>query len=512
VSDRDAIVIGGGHNGLTAAALLARAGRRVVVLERRAILGGLAADAPFHPGYRGAGLLQDTSTVSRDVAERLGLVRFGLRWRNRPAELIALGADGDTLRLGGDARETTARIARRSAADGERYLAFRETLARLAAPLRRILSRPPFDPVELDGGLRELLGQALALRRLGRHDLTELLRVLPLSVADWLDEWFSDPLLASALALPALRGGVHGPRAPGTAAGLLFDEALAGPGIEGGAERLAAALVGAAEAAGVELRTEAEATRILVGGNGVEGVELRDGSIVRATLVAASCDPRRTLLELLPPGWLAERTEQQVASYRMRGAVGRVLLALDRPLRFAGIEGGRAEFARTAGTIDDLERAFDAIKYRQVSTTPVLELHVPTVSREDLAPRGHDVVSILVHCAPHELDPSWDDGQRERLGNRVLEVLEQHAPGVTAAVVAREVHSPRDLEVRYALSGGHLLHGEPGLDQRVVRPVPGFARYATPLRGLVLCGSGCHPGGGLTCLPGALAAETVLAG
>jgi phytoene dehydrogenase-like protein len=226
--------------------------------------------------------------------------------------------------------------------------------------------------------------------------------------------------------------------------------------------------------------------------------------------VAASCDPKRTFLELLPSGAVSSRLEDRIRTLRTRGTTARVLLALSGPPRFTAHPGETVEFACTGADLDDLERAHDAVKYGEIAERPVLEIHVPTASAPELAPPGHAVVSVLVHFAPYGLRDGWSDARRERLADRVLAILEQHAPGISAEVVAREVLSPVDLETRYGVSGGQIHHGEHGLDQRLVRPAPDCARYLTPLPGLFLCGSGSHPGGGLTCAPGALAAGAIL--
>ncbi|MFQ5720089.1 MAG: phytoene desaturase family protein, partial [Acidobacteriota bacterium] len=275
---------------------------------------------------------------------------------------------------------------------------------------------------------------------------------------------------------------------------------------------LVAALLGAAKQHGVELRTGARVRQIRVRDSSVVGVSLEDGERIDASLIVSSCDPKRTLDALLPQGATGHRLHRRILNYRTRGTTAQVLLALNAPLRFACDPDRPIAFARTTDTLDDLERAFDAVKYRQFSSHPVLDIHVPTVSSPDLAPAGHSVVSILVHFAPYDLEGGWNDEQRRILGERVRAILEEHAPGVSDAIVSGQVISPVDIEKRYGIAGGHIYHGEHGLDQLLVRPVPECARYRTPLAGLYLCGSGSHPGGGLTCAPGALAAMSILRG
>jgi phytoene dehydrogenase-like protein len=329
-------------------------------------------------------------------------------------------------------------------------------------------------------------------------------------VADWLDEWFGDDLLKTALALPAVAGSWTGPWSPGTAAILLLRETTGAGGVVGGPAALVAALVAAARAAAIDVRTGAEVRRIVVAGGRVAGVTLGDGTALAAPLVAASCDPRRTLLELLPHGAIELRLERRLQGYRCRGTTAHVALALDRPPRFSAAPEGPFAFARSGAHLDDLERAFDAVKYRRMSEQPALEIHLPSVTDATLAPPGHAVASILVHFAPHDLAGGWNDGRRDELYDRVLAVLERHAPGIGRSVVGRRVLTPLDLEREYGLTGGQLHHGEQGLDQLLVRPAPECFGYRTPVEGLWLCGSGSHPGGGLTGAPGLLAAAAML--
>lgn len=253
-------------------------------------------------------------------------------------------------------------------------------------------------------------------------------------------------------------------------------------------------------------------TRILTDAGGVRGVRLESGEEISAPVVATSCDPRQTLLRLLVPGAITLGLRRRMEAFRTRGTTAQVLLALSGRPVYRCRPGGAVELARTGGRLDDLERAFDAVKYRSLPESPVLEIHQPTLAAPELAPAGHAVLSVLVHFVPRDLSPDWDARARERLGDRVVEILERVAPGSAAAIVARSVLSPVDIERRYGVSGGHPHHGEHALDQILVRPAPECAAHATPVPGLFLCGSGSHPGGGLTCAPGSLAASRILGG
>ncbi len=507
----DVIVIGAGHNGLTAGATLARHGRRVLVLERRGVLGGLAAGEEFHPGYRTTGLLHDTTAVRKSVIRDLELERYGLVTAADPPRVFVPQLEGRGLLLASDAREAFDELFLISPHDARRYTEYREFIGRVRVFVADFFSRTPPSLESLNhGGPLALWREALGFRRLGRRDMLELLRIVPMSVADWLDEWFESDELKSLLAGRALLGSFAGPRSPGTAAALLIDACLARPAIVGGPQALVDALTRAASAHGVELRTEADVQRIRVAARRVTGVTLMGGETIDAPIVAATCDPRRTVLHLLAARDVPHTFAQRIRSFRVRGTVAKVHLALSGPLRFASRPDEAFEHIHIAGGLDDMERAFDAAKYRRCSETPLLDIHVPTVSQPALAPEGHCVVSILAHHAPYDLDGGWTFQQRKDLGHAVVDTLERFAPGVKDSIVAREVLTPDDLENRYGLSGGHVFHGEHALDQRLARPTPESAHYATPIAGLYFCGSGSHPGGGITCAPGTLAAAAIL--
>lgn len=512
----DVIVIGAGHNGLTTAALLAKRGRRVLVLEARPAIGGLAAGSEFHPGYRHTGILHETALVRPWVAERLELERHGLG-RVLPPDLLVPQSEGPGLALAARRSRAGARCdsAELPAADRGALSSYYGFLERITPVLERFLDREPPDLVQTGAGdLFRLATLGLALRRLGKRDMMEVLRIVPMPVADWLSEWFDSDLLRAALAGPAIYSTFSGPRSPGSNANLIFAAAAAATPVAGGGQGLISALESAARALGVEIRTSAPVERLVLesdghGGSRVAEVELAGGERLAAQAVAASCDPRQVFLDLLPPGCLAKSFEFEMLAFRCRGTTAKMHLALSGYPSFASRPGEVFEHVRTGETLDQLERAFDAAKYRRFSERPVLDVRFPSVAQPGLAPEGHHVASILVHFAPFDLEGGWTDAARSALGRAVLRELETYAPGFEKLVVGSEVLTPADLAERYRLTRGHLFHGEHALDQTLIRPVARAGRYATPIGGLYLCGSGSHPGGGLTCAPGALAAEVI---
>jgi phytoene dehydrogenase-like protein len=533
----DAIVIGAGQNGLAAGARLAAAGRKVAVLERRGAVGGLAGAVEIHPGYRVPGILHDEGRVSPRAAARLGLERHGLAWRDAPPVFLAEaggpgilvpgagttasrgygdggnGSAGSARREGGMATAAAGEIGARSRRDAAAWLRYRAFLDKLRPLLDSVMSSPPppLSPASA-GDLWELARRGARLWRHGRRDTLELLRVAPMCVADYLDELFETPLLVAGLAAPAVIGTWAGPWSAGTNTNLLLAEAVPGGRLAGGPAALVAALERAARAAGAEIRTAAEVVRLHVENGRAAGVTLASGERLDAATVIATCDPKRAFLELIAPGTLPIRIEEEYRRIRARGTAAKVHLALSGALELAARPGQAFEHIRIGGGhVDDLERAFDAVKYREVSPRPHLEIRVPSVADPGLAPAGHHVVSILASYAPHDVAGGWTEQRRADFLESVLATLERHAPDVRRLIVAQELLTPADLEARYALTGGQLHHGEPALDQLLVmRPTPSAARYATSVPGLYLGGSGSHGGGGVTFTPGLLAAAAAL--
>ncbi|MHC5066003.1 MAG: phytoene desaturase family protein [Planctomycetota bacterium] len=507
----DLIIIGAGHNGLTAAAAQAARSRKVLVLEARPEPGGLAAGLEFHPGFRTSGILHDSSALRGSVISSLGLEKHGLRRRPISTSVFAPQAEGPGLLLHGEPARAAEEIAVHSTADAERYAAFCEFQKKIGPYLRNLLNTaaPDISPSGI-GQFWDLFRRGLGLRRLGREDMFECLRIGPLSVSDWLGEWFENDLLKANLAAPALLGTWTGPRSAGTAALLLMQQAVAENEIIGGPAALVRALVAACQERGVEIRCESRVGRILVADGRVKGVELADGQVIESSRVASAVDPRQTFLDLIDPRELPVGLAEPISHWRCRGTTAKIHLALDGSLEFSSRPGQSFDAVRIAEGLVGIERAFDAVKYRRLPEAPHLDIRVPSLLDAGLAPDGKHVVSIQVHFVPRDLDGGWTEEKREELMAASLAQLSMVAPSCRDRILGHQLLTPEDLEREFGVSGGHVHHGEHGLDQLLsLRPHARCARYTTPVAGLYLCGSGSHPGGGISAAPGMLAAQAI---
>ena len=501
--DADALVLGADVEGLAAAATLARAGRRVIVLDPGSSPGGAWAGDEPHPGHPAQGLLHDASGTRRELLAPLQLERFGLAWRDdAPALAVGTAEGGEprVLRLAGGAGGEGASDPGTVAGD-EDWRAFVLRVRRFVLGL--LDAAPPVLARPRMAELWSLAARAVELRRLGRADMLELLRLGPMSAADLAADRFRDEALRVAVVVPALAGSYVGPRAPGTALLVLLRECAAGPEPRGGGAALARALAACASAHGAELRLGSAPRRLVLEDGRVGGVELADGSRLAAGLVLSALGPRATFEGLVPRRALAPSLADTARSWRSRGTLAVLRLALSERPRLAG--GAPApERLLTARRLDDLERACDAPKYRALAERPVLDASLAGEG-------GASLLSALVHGAPHDLAGGWDAAARERLAERALAELETLLPGLSASVRARELLAPPDLEARTGLAGGHLLGGEPALDQLgPLRPSLALGRYATPLPGLFLCGPSSHPGGAFPGGAGVLGARAAL--
>ena len=514
----DALVIGAGHNGLVAAAFLAKAGRRVLVLERRESLGGAAGTEELFPGFRFNTGAHDAGLFRSEIIKALGL---DLDFIESPAILTALNADGSALTIWRDPLETVRELEKISPVDADAYSAFTAYVARMAEVLDGIMLQTPPDLANLKIiRLIPWLKLALKVRRMGRRDMMEFMRVLPMSVSELLDNWFESDVLKGALGTRGITGTMQGPRASGT--GLMFLYGLLasnGNGVQGlrfvrgGMGRLPGALAAVAQRHGTVIRTGAGVERILVDQGVASGVALTNGEEIHARTLVSSAEPRHTLFDLVGARHLPVRMARRLKNLRLLGSTARVNLALNALPRFTGIQ----DDMRLSGhllvspSLDYLERAYDDAKYGQISGLPTLDIVIPSVLDHSLAPDGQHAMSVNVQYAPYDLrDGDWDE-QREMLGERVMNLLAEYAPGIRDQVLHKQVITPLDLEREYGLTEGSIFHGQMALDQMLfMRPVAGAGSYQTPIENLFLCGAGSHPGGGVTGAPGYNAAREIL--
>jgi len=526
----DCIVIGGGHNGLVCAATLARGGRSVLLLEAATQVGGAALTREFAPGFRvsaGAHLLHQ---MPADLLRELRLESHGLQWAAQGMASAALLPGGARLALSPqDAGQnpSTQGLSDKglsatglSPEDAQAYSAYTSRMRRFAAALVPLFSRvPPRLGTTAWADRLALLRLGWEVRRLGKRDMRELLRIGGMNVYDLLEESFASEALKGALAFDAVLGSNFGPRSPGTVLTLLYrlaaESAAGSAGLsqpKGGMGALCDALAKAAAAAGAAIRTAAPVASILVEGDRASGVVLESGERIAARCVISSADPKTTFLRLLGPRYLDTGFVRRVDHIRSRGLAAKLHLALNRAPSFSGLgEAGLRGRLLVAPSMQYIEHAYNHSKYGEFSAAPAMEVTVPTVNDPALAPAGQHVLSAIVQYAPYALKEGWQSG-RQRFIDKALDVLEQFAPGLRGSIVAAELLTPADMEQEFRTSGGHWHHGDLAFDQfLMVRPVPGAAQYRTPLDGLFLCGAGCHPGGGVMGVAGRNAARQVLA-
>ncbi len=515
----DVIVIGGGHNGLTAAAWLAKAGRRVLLLEARPSLGGAAATEELFPGFHFNTGAPDMGLFHPRLVSELDLHKHGLEFIENDVAAFAPLADGRGLTLWRDQERSAMEIAAFSANDARAFLPFYQRSQRFAAVLGKMAALQPF--ALRSNSLRGLAGWArlaLQLRALGGRDMMEFLRVLPMGAAHYLNEHFESDALKGLLGYPSTIGLMQGPRASGTAFMLLYQQ-MGGANSayrssllpRGGVGQLSAALARAAQAHGAELRTDTPVAAILCEDGRAVGVRLVDGEEIRAARVLSSTDPRRTFLSLAGGPQLTPRFSRRLRSLKLRGSTASVHLALNGLPDFPAAAGdaGRLKGAIViAPSLDYAEQAYDDAKHGRSAARPVLEARIPSLLDAGLAPNGQHTLSILVRYTPYRLSEGDWDSQREGLGDLAVDTLAAHSPDLKSQILDRQVITPLDYERTYGLTEGSEMQGQMGLDQLLLmRPTPGFIGYRSPIDGLYVCGASGHPGGGVSGLPGWLAAQ-----
>jgi phytoene dehydrogenase-like protein len=512
----DAIIIGGGHNGLVAACYLAKAGKRVLVLERYHTVGGAAITEEIHPGFRVSVASYSCSLLRPEIIEELRLPDYGFAVYPKTPSYFMPFPDGRHLFLYADNRERSkAAIAAFSPRDAAAYDAWEDFWDRACDVIEPTLMQPPISLGEL----------AERFDRAGAMD--DFRRVMLLSTTDLLNEFFESEHVKATMAPQSLIGTASGPMTPGTPYVWLYHaigRAIGRRGIwgyvRGGMGAITQALAAAGRDLGVEIRTEASVAQVLVEDGQARGVVLENGETLRARVVLSNADPKRTFLKLCPESALpADFRERIDRCYRSSGPVYKLNLALHELPRYRAAPPDVPPEVLCRATVDIaptvayLERAWDDCKQGQPSREPFIEIYSQSPTDPSMAPPGKHILSCFCQYAPYApAGRSWDDGLREEFADRVLNVLAEYAPNMRDSVVARQMLSPVDLERRFGLTGGHIFHGEITPDQSFnLRPLAGHADYRTPLAGLYLCGSGAHPGGGVTGIPGYNAAQVVIA-
>jgi phytoene dehydrogenase-like protein len=503
----DVIVIGGGHNGLVNAAYLARAGKKVLVLERRHILGGAAVTEEVFPGFRFSVCSYVVSLLRPEIIRELDLPRHGLEIL--PLDGTFTPMQGDYLWRVNDHGRTRREIARHSLVDAEAYDEYGKAMVEMARFVKPILDMTPPDPFSLDPReLRKLLFLARRFQTLPGQDKYNMVQLMTMSAVDFLDQWFETDVLKATMSASGIIGTFLGVRSPGTAYVLLhhymgeIDGAFRSWGFaRGGTGAISNAIGEAAREAGVEIRTKAPVAGIVVKGGRATGVALQSGEEIAADVVSSSADPHVTFLKLLDPRALPDDFVEDVRRYKFRGSSGKVNLALEALPDFTCLPGPGAHLRGAISispSVEYMERAYDDAKYGRFSRHPYIDMVIPTLTDPSVAPPGKHILSCFVQYAPYKLaEGTWDE-RRDEFGDTVISTIEQFAPNIRKIIRHRQVLTPLDLERDWALTEGNIFQGELTLEQLFfLRPVPGWAQYRTPIRGLYMCGSATHPGGGI---------------
>jgi len=519
----DAIIIGAGHNGLVTAAYLARAGRQVLVLERRDMVGGCAVTEELWPGYRVSTGAYLVSLLQDRIVRELELERFGYRVDAKDPAFFSAFPDGRHFFMWQDRARTLAEIAKFSRHDAEVYAAYEDQLERIARVIEDLLLiTPPAFPPRGPLDFLDYLKLAGRMRSLRSKDLVALVKIFTQSAAELLDEWFESDQVKVTLATDGVIGANGGPRSPGTAY-ILLHHSMGGVGghrglwgfVRGGMGAVAEAIAASARAKGAAVRTHAAVDRVLVRNGRAFAVVLANGEEIEATIIASNLDPKATFLRLIEESALEPDFVSTVRRFRSEGTSAKINLALTGLPEFTAFPATPGPHHRATmhicPSIEYVEHAWDDAKYGRPSERPLLELTIPTMYDASLAPPGRHIMGIFLQYAPYTLrEGAWDE-LRESFGDHAIALIEEYAPNIRSIIERREVLTPLDLERRFGITGGNIFHGEMSLDQMfVMRPVAGWARYRTPIQGLYLCGSGAHPGGGVMGAAGYNCAREIL--
>jgi phytoene dehydrogenase-like protein len=520
----DVVIIGGGHNGLVTAAYLAKAGRTVLVLEKRDLLGGCAVTEEIWPGYRVSTGAYLNSLLQQRVIEDLELAKYGYAVDPKDPSFFSPYPDGRHLFFWQSREKTLAEISKFSKRDAQAFVRFEDHLEKLAVVAESLLLEipPEFPPRKISEYIDylKLLGK---VKGLGREELTGLVKIFTQSASDFLDEWFESPEIKVTLATDGVIGANGGPRSPGTAY-ILLHHCMGGVGghrglwgfVRGGMGQVSEAMALSAKASGAEIRLNADVAKILIKNGRATGVVLANGDEIGAKIVASNCDPKRTFLQLMDERDVPSDLLQGIRQFRSEGTSCKINLALNGLPQFKsfpwdGVGPHHGATMHICPDMDYVERAWDDAKYGRPSKSPLLEMTIPTIYDPTLAPKGKHIMGIFLQYAPYTLrEGNWDD-LREPFGDRVIEIIEEYCPNIKSIIEHRQVLTPLDLERRFGITGGNIFHGEMSVDQMfMMRPLAGSARYKMPVEGLYLCGSGAHPGGGVMGAPGYNAARAIL--
>ena len=520
-ADYDAIVIGGGHNGLVNAAYLARAGKRVLVLERRHLVGGATVTEEIYPGFKYSVCSYVVSLLRPEIIRELDLPSHGLEILPLESTVTPL-PNGDYLGRWADHDHTRRELYRHSARDAEAYDDYGKLMYHLAFAVKPIVGMVPPDPTSLSPkDLRGLLKLGRHFRSLGEERFHALFKLMTMSASDFLDEWFETEPLKATMSASGIIGTFLGPRSPGTAYVLLhhymgeIDGAFRAWGFaRGGTGAIAEAIAGAARRFGAEIRTAAGVARVIVKDGRATGVVLESGDEISARVVVSGLDPKRTFLKLIEANQLPADFVDSIRRFKIRGSSGKVNLSLSELPNFTCLPGEGPHLRGAISispSVDYLERAYDDAKYGDYSRRPYMDIIIPSMIDPGMAPPGKHVMSIFVQYAPSDLKGGWDETRREAFGDAVIDTLAQYAPNLPGAILHRQVLTPWDMERDIGLTQGNIFHGELSLHQLFfLRPAPSWADYSTPLENFYQCGSGTHPGGGISGTSGRLAALKVL--
>lgn len=523
-SHYDVIVIGGGHNGLVAAAYLAKARRKVLVLEKREMVGGIAVTEEFFRGCKFSSLTDEAGYLSAAVISDLNLARHGLQILATDAPLIfSPQPDGRQLTIWHDVDQTVYEIAKFSWADSDAYPRFIKMMSKISRIVAALNNMTPPDVPDVGlGDMMAMLKLARPVLRLGWKDITQVMRVIALPISDLLDEWFESDIVKGAIGASALNHMSWGPQEAGTAYAFLCNWSGSNNGLfrssaqaRGGMGSLTQALANAARSFGVEILTHSEVTHIITQNGRATGLALANGDQLSSAVIVSAADMRTTFLKLVGPDCLDEMFVKHVQNIKYRGTMARVHFVLNKLPVFTALNGHAPQHLgghiQLAPTLTYIQKAFDPVKYGRYSERPYLDIQIPTLADSSLAPDGKHIMSVTVKYMPYHLrQGNWDE-LRDALGQLVKETITAYAPDFPQCVRQCRAITPLDMETIYSLPEGNLVHGEMSLDRFLwMRPIPGYAQYRTPLDGLYLCSAATHPGGGVTGINGKNAAREIL--